>query len=275
VRARQLAAELRRLRAAATLTGDEVAARLGWSPSKLSRIETGHTAVTAADLRLLLETYQASPVRYERLVKLGRSANQRGWWDAYDDTLREGYSTLLALEDEAESEHSYSQMLIPGLLQTEAYAREVIGSLDVPPGEIARRVTVRVTGQRVLTKEGPLELVTVLDEACLRRWAGGTAVMTGQIAHLIGIARLPNVTLQVLPFSAGFHEGVNSAFKILHFPEEGATDVVFLENITSDLFIENEGDVYTYTRAFAGLRDLALGQQESIDMLSQIASAIE
>lgn len=274
VRARQLASELRRLRAAATLTGDEVAARLGWSPSKLSRIETGRTAVTVADLRRLLETYRVSGALRDRMVNLGRSADQRGWWDAYDDTLREGYSTLLALEDDAESELSYSQMLIPGLLQTEAYARSVIGIKNAPPGEIARGVTVRVTQQRVLTKEDPLELVAVLDEACLRRWVGGAAIMNEQLSHLINMARLPNVSLQILLFSAGFHEGLASAFKILHFPEEGATDVVFLENMTSDLFIEDEGDVYSYTRAFSGLRELALDQQESIAALTQIASEL-
>jgi transcriptional regulator with XRE-family HTH domain len=277
VRARQLAAELRRLRAAATLTGDEVAGRLGWSPSKLSRIETGHTAITAEDLLSLLEMYQVSSPLRDRLVKLARSASQRGWWDAYDDMLREGYSTLLALEDEAKSEFWYGQMLIPGLLQTHRYAREVIGSRDEvwPPGEVARRVTVRATAQRVLTKEEPLELVVVLDEACLWRRVGGAAIMTEQLSHLIDMARLPNVTLQVLRFAAGFHPGLTSAFTILQFPEEGASDVVFLENMTSDLFIEKESDVYRYIRSFAALQRLALGEQESIAVISRIASEIE
>ena len=274
VRARQLAAELRRLRATATLTGDEVATRLGWSPSKLSRIETGHTAITTEDLQRLLETYQVSGPLYDRLAKLGHVAGQRGWWDAYDDTLSEGYSTLLALENDAESELSYTQMLVPGLLQTEAYAREIMRSLNMLPGEIARRVTVRLTRQRVLTKDNPLEFVAVLDEACLRRRVGGAAIMAEQISHLISMARLPNITLQLLPFSAGYHEGLITAFRVLHFPEEGATDVVYLENMIGDLYIEHEGDVHHYIHAFAELREHALNQQESITALNQIASEI-
>jgi Domain of unknown function (DUF5753) len=219
--------------------------------------------------------YQAPASVRDRLVKLGGSASRRGWWDAYDDTLSQGYSTLLALEEEAESELSYNQMLIPGILQTEAYAREVATSPDVPPGEIARRVAARVTRQRILTRDDPLELIAVLDEACLRRQVGGAAIMTEQISHLVKMARLPNVTLQVLPFSAGFHQGVGNAFKILHFREEGATDVVYLEHVIGDLFLEKEGEVYSYVRVFAGLRELALGQQESIAALGQISSEIE
>jgi transcriptional regulator with XRE-family HTH domain len=275
VRARQLAAELRRVRAAAFLTGDEVAARLGWSPSKLSRIETGHTAITMPDLRQLLETYQVSGPLHERLVELGRADSQRGWWDAYDDTLPGEIPTLLALEDEAEAELSYTQIVVPGLLQTEAYATAIMRSLNIPPGEIARRVSVRLTRQRVLAKDNPIELIAVLDEACLRRQVGGTPVMEEQLSHIITMAELPNVALHVLPFSAGYHEGLASSFTVLHFPEEGAADVVYLEHMTSDLFIEQEGDVYRYIRAFDGLRELALGHQESITSLRQIASEIQ
>lgn len=275
VRSRQLAAALRRLRASTTLTGDEVATRLGWSPSKLSRIETGHTAITVPDLSRLLDLYQiAGPLR-DRLAELGRSASRRGWWDAYDDTLRHEYSTLLALEDDAESEFSYNQLVIPGLLQIEAYAREISSFLNVPPGEVNRRVTVRVTRQLVLTKQNPLELVAVLDEACLRRRAVRSSIMSGQLSHLIDMARLPNVTIQVLPFAAGFYEGMAGSFKILHFPEEGATDVVFLENMTSDLFIESESEVFRYVRVFGKLRELALGEEETIALVEQIASQIE
>jgi transcriptional regulator with XRE-family HTH domain len=275
VRARQLAAELRRLRAANFLTGDAVAVRLGWSPSKLSRIETGHTAITMPDLQRLLEAYEVSGTLYDRLVKLARAMSQRDWWDKYEDSVSEEYSTLLALEDDAESEFTYTQMVMPGLLQTEAYAREILASPAIPPGEVARRVTVRLTRQRVLTKDSPLEFVAVLDEACLRRQVGGAAIMAEQLSHIITMARLPNVTLQVMPFSAGYHEGLASAFRILRFPEEGATDVVYSEHMTGSLWIEQEGDVYRYVRAFAGLRELALGERDSIAMLSQIASEIK
>jgi len=182
---------------------------------------------------------------------------------------------VLALENEAESELSYTQALIPGLLQTAAYAQEIIGFPDAPPGEIARKVDVRLTQQSVLTKQDPLELIAVLDEACLRRQVGGAAVMGEQLSHLVDIAQRPGVTLQVLPLTAGFHQGITTTFKIFHFPEEGAADVVYLETMTRDLFFEDEGEVYRYLRTFAGLRELALSQAESIAFLSQIAEQYE
>src|SRR5579859_3674715 len=162
VRARHVAAELRRFREAATLTGDEVAGRLGWSASKVSRIETAQSAVKAADLRALLDLYQVAGPPRDRLLELNRAVSRRGWWDAYADTLHEHYWALLALEDAAQSEHVYIQSFIPGLLQTEDYARQTLAILDSPPGEIARRITIRMTQQRVLTRPAPLEFRAVL-----------------------------------------------------------------------------------------------------------------
>jgi hypothetical protein len=216
-----------------------------------------------------------SGILYDRLVKLARAMSQRDWWDKYDDSVSDEYSTLLALEDGAESEFSYTQMVVPGLLQTEAYAREILAYLNIPPGEVARRVAVRLARQHVLAKDNPLEFVAVLDEACLHRQVGGAAIMAGQLSHIITMARLPNVALHVLPFSAGYQDGLASAFRILHFPEEGAADVVYLEHMTGSLWIEQESDVYRYVRTFARLREVALEESESIAMLSQIASEIK
>ena len=141
VRARQLAAELRRLRDETRLTGEEVGERLGWSPAKVSRIETARTAITAADLSRLLDLYDVAGQRRDRLTELGRSAGERGWWDAYADTLGPEYATLIAMEAQAEHARWYAAQIVPGLLQTEAYAREIIAStlLISPPGEIERR----------------------------------------------------------------------------------------------------------------------------------------
>jgi transcriptional regulator with XRE-family HTH domain len=273
VRARQLAAELRRLRESATLTGDEVAGQLGWSPAKVSRIENGRIAVSAADLRHLLDLYQVSGSRRERLVELGRTATQRGWWDAYNDTLRQGYSTLLGLENDAESERFYAPTIIPGLLQAQAYAQEIIrtGFVIVPPGEVERRVRVRVTRQQVLTRDNPLEFTTVIDEATLRRQVGGADVMNEQLLHLVKIAALPNISIQVLPFAAGSHPAMQGGFAILQFPEIDAPDVVYLENMTSDLFVEDEREVYQYSLVFDRLREMALGRQDSIALITRLA----
>lgn len=278
IRARWLAAELRRLREAAMLTGEEAAIRLGWSASKISRIETTRTAVTPVDLQKLLDLYQvAGPLR-DRLTELRRTASQRGWWEAYAETLGAGYSSFLALEAEAESERFYAQAIVPGLLQTEAYAEEIIrcGLLAPPPGEIARRVRVRMTRQQVLTKSNPLELTVVLDESVLRHQVGGPAVMKKQLSHLVEMADRPNIALQVLPFSTGAHIAMTGAFTLLRFPGAvAASYVVYLENMTRELFIESEAEAYQYDLAFENLCEIALEPVDSIDLITQISSEIE
>jgi transcriptional regulator with XRE-family HTH domain len=273
VRARQLAAELRRLREEATLTGEETANNLGWSPSKVSRIETGKTTLTASDLRRILDLYEVSGARRNRLVELGRTARQRGWWDAYADTLSTGYSALIALEGDAESERYWAPIIVPGLLQTENYAQTITRATTLisPPGEIARIVTVRMTRQQVLTRKEPLKLTAVLDEAALRRRVGGSDVMTEQLLHLADTAGRPNVTIQVLPLASGPHLAVDGAFSLLQFPEAAAAGVVFIQNMTSDLFIEREDEVYRYGLAFDRLRELALSPDASIDFITHLA----
>ena len=277
VRGRQLAAELRRLRDAATLTGEEAAARLGWSPSKVSRIETGQTAPSPADLRRVLDLYEVTGTQRGRLELLGQSAGQRGWWDAYADTLGPEYTALIALEAEAESVRWYSPMLVPGLLQTERYAREVIrsGLLIAPPGEIERRVQVKMNRQRVLARDTLLSLDVVLDEAAILRPVGDPSVMREQFAHLTRIAGQPNVNLQMLPLAAGPHSATTGEFTILGFPELIAPDVVYLENMTSDLYVEREADVYRYAMAFDRLRAIALGPDDSAALITTRADTIK
>jgi transcriptional regulator with XRE-family HTH domain len=277
VRARQLASELRRLRDAATLTGEEAAGRLGWSPSKISRIENGQTAPSPVDLRRLLDLYDVGGTQRGRLEQLGQSAGQRGWWDAYSDTLGPEYTALIALEAEAESVRWYAPMLVPGLLQTEQYARAVISSglLIAPPGEVERRVQVKMTRQRVLTRDNPLSLDLVLDEAAVLRTIGGAEVMQEQLAHLVTMAARPNVTLQVLPLAAGAHPATTGEFTILGFPDLVAPDVVYLENMTSDLYVEQEAEVYRYSLAFDQLRGLALIPGKSAEFIATKADNIK
>lgn len=272
-RGRQLAAELRRLREAAVLTGDEVATRLRWSASKVSRIETGRSAVSAGDLRLLLDLYEVTGSLRDRLTELGRTAAQRGWWDAFGDILGSGYSTFLALEDDAESERFYAQMIMPGILQTEQYAEEIMrtGLSAMPPREIARRVQARTTRQKLLTRNDPLELSVVLDESALRRHVGGADVMVGQLSHLTEMAELPNITLQVLPFATGAHIAMEGSFVVLRFPGPVPSYLVYLENMTGQLIIENEAEAYHYTLSFERLQGAALEPEESIDFINQIA----
>lgn len=276
VRARQLAAELRRLREISDLTGEEVASRLDWSASKVSRIETCRTPVRAADLRKLLDLYEVSGSVRDRLAELCRTASQRGWWDAYEETLSYRYSTFIALENDAESQRFYGQMIVPGLLQTKRYAEAIVRAtlMAAPPGEISRRVEARLTRQRLLTQDGALELNVILDEAALCRQVGGPGVMAEQIAHLIEMAERPNIAVRILPFAKGAHVALAGSFTLLRFPGPAASYVVYLENMTDELFIENEADAYHYSLAFDRLIELALGPEESVALAAQIAREI-
>jgi transcriptional regulator with XRE-family HTH domain len=276
VRGRQLAAELRRLRDALRLTGEEVAERLGWSPSKISRIETGTTAPSVADLRQLLDTYEVSGTQRERLELLGQTAGQRGWWDAYADTLNSDYAALIGLEDQAASIRWYAAQIIPGLAQTEVYAREIVrsGSWTYPPGEIERRVQVRMNRQKILTRDQPVTLAVVLDEAVLHHQVGGPQLMRAQLRHLAELSGLPNVEVQVLPDTAGAHAAVHGEFQILGFPELIATDVVYLEHLTSSIYVEREAEVFRYSLAFDQLRALALSADDSRALIEQQAATL-
>ncbi len=275
VRARQLAGELRRLREASTpaLTGAAAAARLGWPPSKISRIETARISVSAEDLRRLLDLYRVTGPQRKRLTALGRTTGQRGWWDAYKATT-EGYSALIALESDAESERQFAPIIVPGLLQTAEYALAITRASvleSTPPAEITRLSQVRMNRQKVLTKDKPLKLDVVLDESVLRRQVGEPEVMRGQLAHLVEMAARPNIMLRVLPLTAGPHLALTGVFTIVRLPEKFAFEIVFVENMTSDLFIEDENDVHRYSLAFGRLLELALEEDKSIALISQIA----
>jgi transcriptional regulator with XRE-family HTH domain len=278
-RARRLAAELRQLREASGLTGEEVASRLRWSASKVSRIETSRTAVAIGDLRSLLDLYQVSGSVFDRLSELCRTAGQRGWWDAYGETLSYGYSTFLALEADAEAERSYGQLIVPGLLQTSQYAEEIIRAtlFAVPPGEIARRVQARLARQRlILDRDDPPQISIVLDEAALRRQVGGPDVMIGQISHLIEMAQRPNIIVQILPFQGGAHIGMTGPFTLLRFPgPPAASYIAYLENMTDELFIESEAESYHYLLAYDRLTEKALGPTESSILAAQIAGELK
>jgi transcriptional regulator with XRE-family HTH domain len=273
-RAWLLGTELRRLRDVAALTGEEVATQLGWSASKVSRIETGKIAVSPADLRRLLDLYPVLPQVQERLMGLGRKADQRGWWDAFTDATTDEYSTLIALETDAESESHFAPIVIPGLLQTADYALEITrASLLMPsPGEVAQVSQVRMMRQQVLTRAAPLRLRVVMDESVLRRRIGSAETMNGQLLHLVEMAGRPNVSVHVLPVAAGPHLALSGVFTIVRFPEEIAAGVVYLQNLTRDLFIEDEKQVHRYDLAFGQLLELARGEDESIALISQIAN---
>jgi transcriptional regulator with XRE-family HTH domain len=273
IRGKQLAKALRVLRASDGRTGEAIGAILGWSGAKISRIETAKIAISAADLRKLLDLYEVPADYAEKLLELGRTANVRGWWDAYEG-VDDAYKTLIGLEGEAAALHCYSPLAIHGLLQTEDYARHIISTRPVtPPGEVDRLAQIRLRRQDRLDGPDPLNFWNVIDEAAISRVIGGREVMQAQLMHLIKVSERPNVTLQVLPFSAGAHPATSGSFIILEFPLPG-NEIVYLELMYRSLYVEQEADVHKYGMAFDDLQSRALDPVRSIDYIKQMIGRI-
>ncbi|HTA07725.1 MAG TPA: helix-turn-helix transcriptional regulator [Streptosporangiaceae bacterium] len=275
---RGLAAELRRLREQAGLSGDDVAQALGWSASKVSRIETHRTGVKVQDLPLLLDLYAVDAVQRRQLIALAGEQNQRGWWAAYADALPDDYLTYIGLEDSAVSLQCWSPEIVHGLLQTEAYSAEMMRAhfsiqATVTPNQAQRRIESRMRRQQILTRGQPEKLSFILDEATLLHRFGTPAVMREQLARLVELAQLPAVTLQILAF-AGDHPIGPGGFTILSFdPVHGTAldDVVYVEQLTSSSFVEEDPDTFQYKQAFGRLAAEALDPHASRELIEQIA----
>lgn len=273
VRRRRLASELRRLREAAQLTIDEVGEKLECSASKISRIETGHVGVTPRDVRDMLELYAIDDNEREALVQLSREARKKGWWHAYNEVFT---GAFVGLESDASSLQAHQALLVPGLMQTEDYARAVIRAIrpDVSEAEIERRVSARMTRQKVLVDARPPEYWVILDEAVLYRMVGGPKIMRAQLARMVELAALPHVTVQVVPFGAGAHAGMESPFLILGFPEQADPDVVFLDHTEAGVYLEQPEDVHRYTLMFDHLRAAALKPDDTVALVEQAADRL-
>ncbi|MFI6455043.1 helix-turn-helix domain-containing protein [Streptosporangium amethystogenes] len=274
VRRRRLAGELRRLRDLKALTLEEAAQCVGWSVAKVSRIETARVGITSPDLTRLLDLYELDESKRPALHALARTARMKGWWDAYASSLPSDYATYIQLEAEAAFIRNFNNALVHGLLQTEDYAREVIRSALMalsPPAEVERRVEVRLTRQKLLLREeSPIRFWTVIDEAALARQIGSAAIMRGQYAKLLELADQDNITIQVLPLAAGVHPATAGAFSIMEFREIYDPTVVYVENMTSSLYVENDTEMYWYTLAFDHLRAAALGPDRSKKLIEQM-----
>ncbi len=263
VRRRRLGLELRRLRESAGITIDVVAGRLECSSSKISRIETGHTGATPRDVRDMLAVYGVDGLAADDLVQVAREARLKGWWHLYGTVLTSAY---VGLEAAASEIRAYEGQVVPGLLQIEHYARTMIvkGRPDISAAELDRRVHVRMERQSLLTQDDPLHLWVVLDEAIFHRLVGGPAVMRQQLDHLVMIAGLPNMTLQVLPFAIGAHAGMDGSFAILGYEEPADPDLVFAENAAGGLFLEKDEELRRYHFIFNHLRASALPPDKSV-----------
>jgi transcriptional regulator with XRE-family HTH domain len=278
VRHKRLTAELARLRAESGLTRDDVAGRLEWDPSKISRLERGNwSRLSLRDVRDLLDIYGVTDeAQREALVQLARDSRQKGWWQSYGDVLMSGYAHFIGLEAEASSVRTYQQALVPGLLQTESYAGAVIQAYR--PGdsadEVDQNVAVRLQRQHRVTDERSLNLSAVLSEGVLRQIVGDPGVTASQFRFLAEASQLPNVLIQVLPYTSGAHGALMGSFEILGFPETIDPDVVYIENMTSSLFLEEPDDISRHARVFDYLRATALSPQATRDMLAAAAEGL-
>jgi transcriptional regulator with XRE-family HTH domain len=273
VRSRGLGAELRDLRRRTGLNTRDVAKRLGWSLTTLSRTENGLRPTGAEEVAALLVLYDIKGRDRDRLLTLAREAEQPGWWEIPGRGLASQLKALVSFESEATRITNLELTLVPGLLQIPDYTRAVMKAAGVRPAEIEGRVAVRLGRQAVLTRPEPPEFVVILDEAVLRRCVGGRAVMAAQLNHLVDESSRSNVTVQVLPYDCGAHWGMASPFVLYEFDK--ARSVVHLEPKRSSILLEDLPDVAAFSSGADILRRQAITPAESVEYIAAVAAGYE
>lgn len=272
-----LGAQLRQLREASGITREAAAEAIRASDAKISRLELGRVGIKKRDLVDLLTLYGVTDdQKRQAFLALSRQASAPGWWHQYGDLLPSWFEMYLGLEQAASVIRSYEIQFVHGLLQTEDYARAVtlLGQLAGFPEEIDRRVNLRMTRQKLLTQPGAPNLWAVLDEAALRRRLDSRTVMRAQVQHLIELTELPNITLQVVPFSAGGHVAAGGPFTILRFPEPDLPDIVYLEQLSSALYLDKRRDVENYLVVMDRLAAQAEPPDRTTKLLKRIMKAV-
>ncbi|MGW2681298.1 helix-turn-helix domain-containing protein [Streptomyces sp. NPDC001436] len=271
---RRLGSELRRLRQASGMTTRQVAERLLISQPKISLLENGRRLIKPRDVRDLCRLYGVQDQRLvDDLMRLAGESGRQGWWNTYGDIP---YGAYIGLEAEAVAIRTYEPLLIPGLLQTPAYARAVIaGTIPHATAEqAATRLRVRLRRQeRLGAPDNPLRLWAVLDESALRRVVGSREVMREQLEHLIRLGAQPHITVQVLPHEVGAHPGVSGQFSLLEFADAADANVVYLERFTSDLYVEKRSDVRLYSDLYAHVQAQALSPKSTARFIAEFIDA--
>ncbi|MQS06212.1 helix-turn-helix domain-containing protein [Streptomyces alkaliphilus] len=274
IRRRRLGVTLKRLRNDAGLTLDEAAGVMGWKAPKLSKIENAVQSIRPAEVTGLLETYGVSdPEVFTALEGLARDAGKKGWWQTYGDVVFLPYADYISLETDAQQIWEWSPLLVPGLLQTAAYARETIAGATTSrtTEEVGALVEVRQARQAILSKpEGALEFWAILHEAALhQRFAIRPNTMRDQLRRLLEVSELPNVTLQVMPLDSASHPGLVGGFSLVHFPGP-MPNVVLLENVMGATYVEGGNDTVHFTKAFERIRATALPVQDSLALIARL-----
>jgi transcriptional regulator with XRE-family HTH domain len=277
IRLKWLGNALNKIRKETGLTIEAAAERLGWPQSKISRIENGMIRAHWGDIQDLLDLYGfADPDQRKALIALAKRARERGWWHAYGATLAHAFADLITLETDSHEICTFQNQLVPGLLQTKEYALAVVGSSKVweDRDEVEKFVQVRAARQAILSREDPVTFWAILGEAVLHQRVGGTDVTRNQLHHLVEMASRPNITIQVLPFTAGATTGMYGPFTTLRFAGPGVTEVVYLENLTGGLYLEHEDEVRRYDLAFNHLRASALPTDDSMRLIATAADRL-
>jgi transcriptional regulator with XRE-family HTH domain len=268
-----LGSQLRRLRERRQITCEEAGEAIRASHSKISRMELGRVRCRRRDVADLLSLYGVTDEDEQKgMLALADRANEPGWWHSYSDILPNWFEIYIGLEEAASRIRTYEVQFVPGLLQTEDYARAVtlLGHPSAPGHEVERRVGLRMRRQALLEADDPSHLWAVVDEAVLRRPLGGARVMRRQLEHLLEVTELPNVTLQVVPFARGGHAAAGGPFSILRFADRDLPDVVYLEQLTSALYLDKREDVDHYHMVMERLCIDAEPASEIQDTLTRI-----
>ncbi|MDA2806277.1 helix-turn-helix domain-containing protein [Nocardiopsis suaedae] len=272
---RSLARLLRERRKELGISREQVAKHAGIAPPTVNRIESASVRVEVGTVAMMLDLYNVTAEEREELLDMARAAKKRGWWQRYSYKIPSWFSVYVGLEHEAKSLFQYQIEVIPGLLQTEAYTRALIDAepAAVSPEEADRRVTVRKARQARLTGDTPPKLWAIINEAALYRQIGGHQVMRDQLDHLVALAQLDNVTIQVLPNAAGAHPAGETPFTILGFADTRDRDVVYIEYRMGAIYLEAPEEVEMYTTLFDHLTMKAPDRERSIALLDRAAAA--
>jgi|SRR5579859_5683014 len=280
VRRLRLAAELRRLRNDVDKTAEDVAEVLRWSKAKISRYELAQGGLKPEDVARLLEFYGVQGSQRDQLLALAEEGTHKGWWESYDDVLTQGHRDYIALEAEATSILEWQINVVPGLLQTEQYARNILSAYQevatISPRAVERRVETRRIRQQLLTRDEPPEYIALLDESVLYRRRGDKSVMRTQLQRLADAAQLPNVTIQVLPLQQDHGLAVDS-FSIFQFGKAHETilhDVVNVEHVSNELHVDDDTDTHQFRLAFNHLAGESLSPQDSRDLIVTVSRGV-
>ena len=272
-----LGIQLRRLREAANLTPDQAGYEIRASRSKISRVEHGRVGFKERDVSDLLSLYGVTdPRERERMLALAQQANNQGWWAKYDDIMPDWFGSYVGLEQATSLIRTFELQFVPGLFQTEDYARSVtmLGHRSAPADEIEHRVSLRMQRQKILHLDDSPRIWAVIDESALHRPLGGVEAMRAQLRHLIEVTEYPRVTLQVMPFSRGGHPAAGGSFTVLRFGEPDLPDIVYLEQLTSALYLDRRDEVDHYMEVMNRLSAEADTPADSARLLEQIAKSL-